>query len=634
MKINKLTASFGKFNNDTICFHNGLNILYAPNESGKSTWCAFIMAMLYGIDSTARTGANGMPDRQRYAPWSGAPMEGSAELTADKCDITITRTTRLKNAPMREFSAVYTGTSIPVDGLTGTNAGERLTGVSREVFARSAFIGQGAAALTGSPEIEKRIQAILSTGEEETSFSETDERLGKWQRKRKYNKQGTIPETEKKIEQISDAIKTADGVAVRIREAEAELLTQRKECEGLEAEVIGERRQYRKQIFQEIEQARKEAKRLSEEQNKALEELSNRHDELRKSLFGRRRAEEVEAEAETDLERLKELESQSRPGKLWIPALLCFLFALAAAVVYDQGYRYIVVIIAAGVLCAGALVFFVLFIRKSTAVRDAREESYRLLRKYKVTNAEGIILKLDEHHARCVAAQKAAEKEKKLSVAADAAYDKVTELEKRAAGKLDIISGSSKGAQLGRNLAEKREEVSNLSVEIAAEKGKLAVLGDPIVMQSEKIRLEKELAQLQNEYDAIECARKILKEADEEIQSRFTPELGKIAAEYMSFVTGGRYEGVLLNRDFSAMAKTKEDTVARKSDYLSAGTVDLLYFAVRLAVCELALPTGETCPLVIDDALVNMDDERYEQAMKLLGEISKQRQVIFFTCRK
>ena len=60
----------------------------------------------------------------------------------------------------------------------------------------------------------------------------------------------------------------------------------------------------------------------------------------------------------------------------------------------------------------------------------------------------------------------------------------------------------------------------------------------------------------------------------------------------------------------------------------------MLYLAVRLAVCELALPEGESCPLILDDALVNLDDERLEQAMKLLGEIAKQRQVILFTCRK
>jgi uncharacterized protein YhaN len=51
-------------------------------------------------------------------------------------------------------------------------------------------------------------------------------------------------------------------------------------------------------------------------------------------------------------------------------------------------------------------------------------------------------------------------------------------------------------------------------------------------------------------------------------------------------------------------------------------------------VCELALPEGENCPLIIDDALVNLDEERTAKAMELLGEISRTRQVILFTCRE
>ena len=225
MKINKLTASFGKFNNESIAFHSGLNIIEAPNESGKSTWCAFILAMLYGVDSSERTKTGTLPVKQRYAPWSGAPMEGTAELTADNCDITIIRSTRLKNAPMREFSAVYTGTNIPVEGMNATNAGQMLTGVSRDVFARSAFVGQGAAAVTGSPEMEKRIQSIFSTGEEEISFSEANDRLAAWQRKRSYRQQGFIPEIGAKISTLKESIGQADSTAAEIRAAEEELDT-------------------------------------------------------------------------------------------------------------------------------------------------------------------------------------------------------------------------------------------------------------------------------------------------------------------------------------------------------------------------------------------------------------------------
>ena len=89
MKINKMTASFGKLENESIAFHDGLNVVCAPNESGKSTWCAFIKSMLYGVDSSERAKIGYLPDKMRYAPWSGAPMEGSMELTADNCDITM-----------------------------------------------------------------------------------------------------------------------------------------------------------------------------------------------------------------------------------------------------------------------------------------------------------------------------------------------------------------------------------------------------------------------------------------------------------------------------------------------------------------------------------------------------------------
>ena len=56
--------------------------------------------------------------------------------------------------------------------------------------------------------------------------------------------------------------------------------------------------------------------------------------------------------------------------------------------------------------------------------------------------------------------------------------------------------------------------------------------------------------------------------------------------------------------------------MAREAEYLSAGTLDLMYLAVRLAVCELALPDGELCPLIIDDALVNLDEDELYKFMQ------------------
>ena len=41
-----MTATFGKLNHETLTLKPGLNVIQAPNEWGKSTWCAFLLAML------------------------------------------------------------------------------------------------------------------------------------------------------------------------------------------------------------------------------------------------------------------------------------------------------------------------------------------------------------------------------------------------------------------------------------------------------------------------------------------------------------------------------------------------------------------------------------------------------------
>ena len=634
MKIHKLTATFGKFSNESISFHDGLNVVYAPNESGKTTWCAFIKAMLYGVDSTERARAGYLPDKQHYAPWSGAPMEGTMDLTSDKCDITLTRTTRSRNAPMQDFSAVYTGTATPVKGLTGTSCGEQLTGVSRDVFCRSAFVGQGAAALTGSPELEKRIQSILSTGEEETSFSEAEERLQSWQRKRKFNRHGMIPEIERKIEDTVVQLESVNQSAEKLSELEEQLASVKVECGSLEKAVIESRKKHRKEVIGGLTEARNTERRLIDEQNKALQELNDCRDEMRHSAFGFRPAEEVEAQSRKDLKEIEDLQHSGHRAASVIPMLLFFALVAAGIFVYEKVLRNIYIIAGCAALSIVGIVFLFRYISSRKAIRLSEEKITEILKKYAADTPEQIADHVAAHCALCAAVQKASEKVRKASAEAKKASEHLHDLEGRAAEELDFTGGSSEAAGLGKRLLRQRSLAGKLASTVASEESRLAVLGDPVVLNGELECLKAKRESLVREYDAIGAALTALQEADDEIQSRFSPKLGEIAAKYMSFVTGGKYENVFLDRDFSAKAKAKDDTVARDSGYLSAGTADLLYLAVRLAVCELALPEGEPCPLIIDDALVNLDDERYEQAMRLLGEIARERQVILFSCRK
>ena len=80
MTIDKISIdSFGKLSNLEIMPASGLNIIYAPNESGKSTLLSFIKFVFYGTRQKKVKGD--MTFKEKYMPWSGLPMSGSIEFT-------------------------------------------------------------------------------------------------------------------------------------------------------------------------------------------------------------------------------------------------------------------------------------------------------------------------------------------------------------------------------------------------------------------------------------------------------------------------------------------------------------------------------------------------------------------------
>ena len=633
MIIRKLRASFGKLEGESLRFHDGLNVIYAPNESGKSTWCAFIRAMLYGIDSSERAREGYLPDKQRYAPWSGAPMEGSMDLRAEGSDITLQRRTTVRSAPMRDFSAVYTGTNTPVEGMTGQNCGELLTGVSKEVFRRSAFIAQGGVAVSGSPELEKRIQQIVSSGDEQTSYSEAENRLRTWQHRRRYHRKGLLPVLEGEMDEAQRLLSDIGTSADSVREMEGQLQQLQQRCNDLEQSVAEARKKQRNDALQKLREGRADVQRRNDDHDAALAELSRRREALQRSEFGDRSREELEAEVSGDMDSLEEIREDTGHRFALFPAVAFSVLAILLAALYGL-WTKLPYILGAGFMCVGAIIFFLRYSRIRQAAQRAFAEQERILRKYKVSIPEDVPEVYTDFCALEDAVLEGAAEEKRSRDRYDHAVEELHRLEDAAVNELDFAGGDTEAARLSRMLHTARQEASALAAKISGLNGRLSAMGDPMVVASSLRDKQTQYQMIQSEYDAITLAQELLREADQEIQSRFSPALSGLAAKYMNEMTGGRYEDVLVGQDFSARTRVQGDTVARDAEFLSAGTADLMYLAVRLAVCELALPDGEPCPLILDDALVNLDETREAQAMSLLKRIALKRQVILFTCRK
>ncbi len=162
--------------------------------------------------------------------------------------------------------------------------------------------------------------------------------------------------------------------------------------------------------------------------------------------------------------------------------------------------------------------------------------------------------------------------------------------------------------------------------------GQLRSLGSADDLTAQLQQRRQQLAQLQEEYDAIALAMEVLDDANTTLQNRFSPALGARAAEIFAKITGGRYQKVLLSRDFSL--ETDSEGAQRSVQLLSQGASDQLYLAVRLAICDMVLPAEKRVPLVLDDALLSFDDGRLHAALDYLLEESERRQILLFTCQK
>lgn len=729
-----MTATFGQLQGRTLELQEGLNILQSPNESGKSTWCAFLASMLYGINSRERDRAGFIADKNRYTPWSGAAMSGRMDCGTDLGELTLTRTTRRQTSPMGEFSAVYAGTGDAVPDLTGRTCGETLLGVSREVFERSAFIRQSGLAVTQDAGLERRIAALISAGEEDTSYTEAADALKKQLNRRRHNKTGLLPaleaelaETERQLSEIGEL----EGQLSQAR-AQAEELAAREASltEELAAHDRWEAAQRRQALSGAETAAREAAERASALRRRAEEERLPENDtiaRLRGAIVNlqtvRRSVEKARAERDEAMKALLKAEanlgespfagqtpdsarkeaqqaapSDKVPGAVAVRELAIFFLFLAAAggvfaLLYARTSTLDLPLIrmvpwllpgAAAAVVAGAGTYISRLYRTHTleAMRHTA-----LTKRFGTADPDAIAGMADTYCKLYEAREAAQEAVNAKTAAADTLYSSLSsneqgillEVRRFAPAAFDIPTADS----LLRQCAVRRKELAEAETAardarlrwevqsqqlpqaeeaelpappvrnreavtaelegtreaLAAAKsaadrltGRLHAVGDPAVLASVREEQLAQKEQLEGEYAALQLALEALDTANTTLQNRFSPELGRRAAEIFSGLTGGRYGGVVLDRSFRLSAEPAGEGVYREAELLSAGALDQLYLAVRLAICDLVLPPEKTVPIVLDDALANFDDSRCAAALRYLKEAARGRQILLFTC--
>ena len=269
MRICSMTATFGKLEGETLEFTPGLNLISAPNEWGKSTWCAFLLAMLYGIDTRQRAKQGQLPDKERFKPWSGKPMSGSMEILWQDRRVTIERQTKGR-IPMGQFRAFETETGLPVPELTADTCGQVLLGVERSVYQRTGFLRGGDLAVSQDEALSQRLNQLVTTGDDSPAAPALAAGLRELKNKCQYNKSGLLPQARlalagcREKPQALDTLEAqAAGLSARVRELEEQRAALKAHQEALERqenrqklERVEEARQKEKTALMELERAR------------------------------------------------------------------------------------------------------------------------------------------------------------------------------------------------------------------------------------------------------------------------------------------------------------------------------------------------------------------------------------------
>ena len=634
MIIKRMTAWFGALDGKSLALGGGLNVLYAPNESGKSTWCAFLRAMLYGVDTSQRAKDGRQPDKVRYQPWSGVPMSGSMDVETADGLVTLRRWTERNGQPMQEFSATVSGTDAAVPDMTGPEAGRILTGAPREVFERSAFIHQAGLELTNDPELEKRFAAIVSAGDEEQSYTEADKRLRAWMRQRRSGKRGAIPETEGQIARVKGELAQTEDAAQAMERLEQEL-SQAQQTQGeLVRKMETARAEARKRALGELSAAKAAVSACGDALRQAEEDASRAVDALKGTAFGVMGPDRAERQAAEDTDAADALaDAADRLPHRWpvvIPMALGLLLLVLAPFTA-----------ATVALLAGGLVMFCLaaglyFWRKNVEKRrdDLLDQRMEILDGYGAADTAGIAAALEEYKSMCRDAKEAAGRVTEAQRGLESARLKQKAAEEPVLNGLDFVNGDSEAARASRAVAEGQERLDRLREQRAIAEGRVRAVGDPVVLRSELEELERRREELLVQERALALAAETMEQADLGLREKFSPVLARRAAALFGRLTGGRYDEITLARDLSAKARLAGEAVGRESGYLSQGARDQLYLALRLAVCELVLPEEQACPIILDDALMAFDQTRMERALDLLRELSEKRQILLFTCHE
>ena len=160
--------------------------------------------------------------------------------------------------------------------------------------------------------------------------------------------------------------------------------------------------------------------------------------------------------------------------------------------------------------------------------------------------------------------------------------------------------------------------------------------GDDAAAQAEARRQEAltEIRDVSGRYVRVRSSALLMQWAIDRYRREKQAPLLRRAGRLFATITGASFESLRVDydeKDKPYLTGLRPSGEVVRVSGMSSGTADQLFLALRIAAVEDYLDHGQAMPFVADDLFINFDNDRAGAGLRVLGELSRKTQVLFFT---
>ena len=622
MKINKIKInSYGKLKEKEIQLHDGINIVYGENESGKSTLLKFIVNSFYGISKNKK--GKEYSDFDRYLPWTGEEFSGKIEYELNnKEKYEVYRDFKKKNPQIFNSSKEEISKQFNIDKTKGNEFFYEQTKMDEELFLSTVVVSQQEVRLGKQEQnmLVQKIANLVGTGDDNVSYKKAIDRINR----RQLDEIGTDRSREKPINVLSRKIKELEGKKEELEK-----------YENLKYEIEENKNKLGQQItkqesiiniLKELKQIN-ENKILEEEKIKIKEQIKIENEEKIKNNLNK--INQIKNSNKNILENKEKIKNNKINKKIFfIFILLIIINLLQFYLIKNKIFNYTFLL----TIPLFLIIYYIYKINRNRKIRQKERKNKKELEKInlEINNLNNEINLIKENNENLE--KEIIELKNNLNLKINLEKEKIKNKYLKYNEK-NIINNIINTENINLKIEETQNELNNKKIELESlnleQKNIEPKLENSSKIEEELVNSKNKMLTLEKLNESFELTKQVIIKSYDKMKNTVTPKFTRALSNNISRITDGKYTNIIFNDEQGIIIELDNGNYI-PVDKLSIGTIDQLYLSLRLSMLEEL--SKEYMPIILDESFAYYDTKRLKNILEYISEKFKNHQVIILTC--